>query len=116
KSEPPKDQQVDTAGDPLPRLAIARLGTSRWRLPLTIATLAFSDDGNNVIATGALGEGCCLWETSSGKSQVWSPDYEGVEAAVVLPDGKTMMTCNITRPNPTKVRRHLKSWEIGTGR
>src|SRR5438067_1158752 len=84
KPEPRNDQRVDADGDPLPPLAVARLGTTRWRQPLDIATLAFSQSGKKVIATGALGQGCCVCDVSSGRSLVWSPDYDGVEAAVVM--------------------------------
>src|SRR5262245_46799028 len=57
---------VDAFGDALPRGAIVRLGTLRWRHGGLIAASTFAPDGN-VLATGAQDGSVWLWDCATGK-------------------------------------------------
>jgi RNA polymerase sigma factor (sigma-70 family) len=61
KDEPRRDRY----GDPLPKGAVVRLGTLRFRAPGEIDTLALSPDGKTVAV--ATNSGLFLLDTSSGK-------------------------------------------------
>jgi WD40 repeat protein len=64
--EPKADTRTDFYGDPLPARAIARMGTTRLRLPNTgLVSLAFSPDGK-ILATGA-DNTLRLWSVSDGR-------------------------------------------------
>src|SRR4051812_42368012 len=60
-----KKTPTDALGDPLPRPAMARLGTTRMRVNF-VSKLVLSPDGK-FLAGGNGGE-IRLWEVSSGKS------------------------------------------------
>jgi hypothetical protein len=50
--DPAPSPKLDRHGDPLPAVAIARLGTLRWRHPTLKWDMAFSADGKELIVTG----------------------------------------------------------------
>jgi WD40 repeat protein len=64
----PAQVQHDELGDPLPKGAIARLGTTRLQhVPASdIACAAFSVDGKTLASVDNLGV-CLLWDTTTGK-------------------------------------------------
>ena len=65
RSEP----KLDAFGDPLPEGAIARIGTSQFRLDGWYLTdIAFSADGKRVAATSA-GHEFAIWETATGRAR-----------------------------------------------
>ncbi len=94
-ASPPTEQQprVDAFGDPLPKHAIARIGTVRFRQPSDILSVAFSPDGK-LLATG--GDDCTrLWDATTGKvvrrlahPQVW----DGVAGMSFSPDGRWLIS------------------------
>jgi WD40 repeat protein len=100
RSEPPTTQvkkddeakkpvRTDRHGDPLPPVALMRLGTIRFRHPGEILALAVSPDGK-LIATGGMHGQVCLWERASGKliTTLQGPDRQ-VNVLQFSPDGKT---------------------------
>ena len=78
---------------PLPRFAVARLGTLRFKLNLRygsgLATVGFSPDGKSLTATCDKGLG--IWDTATGKSATWPPSKSLILAAAFRPDGKTLV-------------------------
>jgi WD40 repeat protein len=76
---------ADAYGDPLPREALARLGTIRFRQEATIA--AFSPDGS-IIASG--GGGLCFWNPATGQLRRRLLQYDKVSSLAFSPDGKTV--------------------------
>src|SRR6516165_8523054 len=57
---------VDRYGDPLPKGALARLGTTRLRHESMVYALAFSPDGKT-LATGGQDRDIVFWDVASGK-------------------------------------------------
>ncbi len=58
--------QTDPYGDPLPKGAVGRLGTQRWRHDADVTFVAFADGGEQVLSS--CGDGIIhVWETKSGK-------------------------------------------------
>jgi WD40 repeat protein len=95
----------DQYGDPLPRGAIARLGTVRWRHDGGVTFAAFLPDGKSVFSVGDDGT-LRIWEYPSGKElrRLDKPtvpkDFGGAglgniicRAAALSKDGKTLATC-----------------------
>jgi WD40 repeat protein len=112
---------VDRYGDPLPPLAIARLGTVRWRQELRGGSrdVAISTDGRVVAALGDAG--LFLWEVPTGKRVPWFPSGSRAEAAVFPPAGRTLVTVGREVPGPVdrdlrKAVYLIQHWELGTGR
>jgi RNA polymerase sigma factor (sigma-70 family) len=84
--EPPR--RVDLYGDPLPEGAIARLGTSNFRVPL-FATIAYAL-GDKVIVSGSRA-GIQFWDAATGKPiNLFKGDGKGMLA--ISADGNTLIT------------------------
>ena len=62
---PPTRPRLDYNGDPLPRHAVARLGTTRLRHPGGASELAFSADGKTLASSG--GGGVRFWRVADGR-------------------------------------------------
>src|SRR5581483_9814028 len=56
----------DRYGDPLPKDALARLGTVRWRHGVLVFALAYSPDGRTIVTAG-VSRGLVLWDAATGK-------------------------------------------------
>ena len=91
---------VDLFGDPLPKGAIARLGTNRFRHSLLdganhLSRVFLSRDGASLVTTGSRG-GVSVWEAATGHL-VRSID---ASEAALAPDGKLLATA---RPGSVRV-------------
>ncbi len=84
---PAQKPAVDAHGDPLPKGALARVGTTRFQTDGSPWCLAFSADGKRLSAGGD--SGLSQWDAGSGKPmrQLLA---EGTVAAVT-PDGRVML-------------------------
>ena len=102
QSEAAKLPRTDLYGDPLPEKAVVRLGSPRFHFPDNIHSVAFSPDGNTILACGYEDREYTLifWAASSGKelSRFKVPDF--CWGATFSPDGKAV----VLGTNKTKVR------------
>ncbi|HMF19680.1 MAG TPA: hypothetical protein VKE98_20915 [Gemmataceae bacterium] len=66
-TEPEKG--VDLYGDPLPKGAVARLGSVRFHHPGGVNAMAFTPDGKSIAAVGYEDKGpaCRIWDVGTGK-------------------------------------------------
>jgi WD40 repeat protein len=115
--------RVDRHGDPLPPVAVARLGTIRWRHILRdwsgFGLPNVSPDGKYVVSAGDVG--LRLWDATTGKRLDWfAVDVPGFKAALLTPDGKSLLTAvqKEDRDNSDfwRVRWTIDHREVGTGK
>jgi WD40 repeat protein len=96
---------VDLHADPLPRGAVARLGTTRFRAPADIHGLAFSADGKQLAAATATG--LQVWHAATGKPH-WSAGTSTYqEGLAVVGDGRFIVTRARDKP--------IAVWDTQTG-
>jgi len=102
--EPPR---LDRYGDPLPKGAVARLGTLRFCQPLPWS-LAFSPDGK-ILASGGYDNRIRLWDPDTGKEL---PSLEGhtsyVNCIAFSADGRWLASGSQDND--------LRLWEVATGK
>jgi WD40 repeat protein len=83
--------KVDLFGDPLPRGAIARMGTVRFGhadgMRNRVSRALFADDGHSLVTVGEFDE-VRVWDAASGRL-IRSIDSD---KAALSPDGKTLVT------------------------
>jgi RNA polymerase sigma factor (sigma-70 family) len=84
--------RTDLHGDPLPPGALARLGTTRWRLPGEVEFLAFLADGKRVLSVSRDGL-CQVWEAPGGRQlRSFDVSEEVCSGVALAPDGGTLAT------------------------
>jgi WD40 repeat protein len=69
--------------------------------------VTFSPDGKTVVVDGD--NGACLWDVATAEPLGWMRDGSPVSAACFSPDGKTLLTADVT--NGT-----IRAWQVGTGK
>jgi WD40 repeat protein len=91
RADPPR---TDDHGDPLPRGAVARLGTVRLRHIVRdfsgAACVVFSPDSKTLVSGGDVG--LRAWDVTSGKDLGWFPNVAQATAARFASDGKNLLT------------------------
>jgi WD40 repeat protein len=76
-------------GDPLPRGAVVRFGTQRFRLENSLAGLAFSPDGRYILAPSGEGNAIGIWKVDSGTELLRLRAREAdSRSAALSPDGR----------------------------
>ncbi len=82
----------DLYGDPLPPMAVARLGTARFRPGGAVMAIAFTPDGKELFAYGRW-EGVTMWDPASGKElSRFVPEGKVLGDALLTPDGQYLIT------------------------
>ncbi|SRR5579883_1972942 len=122
KDEPRRDRY----GDPLPPGAIARLGTQRWRASGDVETLAFTPDGQTVLAVSPAGNpladspppnGLCLFDVVSGKRiRYIRPPSTFFGRVALSADGKRLAAACMFWPDDDRRKDVVQILELPSGR
>jgi RNA polymerase sigma factor (sigma-70 family) len=105
-----RPNRADRHGDPLPPLAVARIGTTRsWHGRDHENALVYSPDGK-MLASCDSGKAVRLWDTATGKEvRRFEPQEDEVRFFAVAPDWKTMVTACYNRPL-------FRVWDLASGK
>jgi WD40 repeat protein len=102
---------TDLYGDPLPRRAIARMGTMRFWTGLDIRSICFAPDGKTLASrsSGSLAIGTAVWEANGRLVRTLKPTEgdDDVWEMAFSPDGRSLAGCDLG---------FVTVWEIATGR
>lgn len=98
--------QVDAVGDPLPRGAVARIGTTRFRQP-RIRDITFAPDGKTIISAGFDGR-VIYWDRASGRELQAFHLGDQLGRLAFSPDGKVMASGSF--------KSEVKIWDTDTGK
>lgn len=110
---PPAKQpkpRLDRYGDPLPKGAVGRLGTTRLRHSGPVTGVAFSPDGKTLVSTSwSSGNSIRLWDVKTAKLKRTLPgiEYEGTFAAAYTPDGQILASVGTSG--------HVRVWDPAVG-
>jgi WD40 repeat protein len=110
----PPGIRYDFLGDPLPRHALMRLGSSRFRAPGIVSDVALSPDGRIAAATGKF-SGVWLWDLPSGRlrSPLEDPAGRQLNHPVFSADGKTIAATANLEDSP---HNGFCVWNVASGR
>jgi RNA polymerase sigma factor (sigma-70 family) len=111
--KPIEQPRLDSYGDPLPKGAVARLGTTRWQYDGMLRFNAFLPDGKSVIGDGQ-SRAIRIWDFASGKEirRIVPPGGMGffmAFAGALTRDGKTFA---FALPGDSEISLH----DLATGR
>src|SRR2546427_496545 len=108
RCEPPPQPRLDSYGDPLPKGALARAGTVRFRHDNSITSLAFAPNGKTVASAGG-DETIRLWEVATGKDLgQFQGSEKGNMSVAFSPDGKTLASGGVDEI--------IRLWELAGGK
>lgn len=117
RAQPPK---VDRHGDPLPTMAIARFGTTRWRVtPGSTGKVAFSPDGKALLVVDD--DRVLAWDIGTAKRTELFRLQPEVKAVVLSDGGKTLLVLHEPRSERNnlpfeQIRQIIETWDVGSGR
>lgn len=104
----PDNKNLDCYGDPLPKGAIARLGTTRLRVGGHVYSLAFSPK-DQFLASGSIDNTVRVWQVSTGKEvQRFGGHDPWVTSAVYSPDGNTLASAGADKV--------IRLWDVEAGK
>jgi RNA polymerase sigma factor (sigma-70 family) len=92
----------------LPKGALGRLGSTRFRHGFGIGTIAYSRDGK-LLASAGNGRSLCLWDARTGRllHHCKGERYPNSLTLAVSPDGRTVAEAN---------GNFIKLWSVATGK
>ncbi|HYV38579.1 MAG TPA: PQQ-binding-like beta-propeller repeat protein [Gemmataceae bacterium] len=113
---------VDQAGEPLPKGAIARLGTTRLMHDGDATAVAFSPDGK-ILAASCSGK-IIFWDSASGKRirhlPIGSAGYLTRHCLDFSPDGKLLAVAHrdigVAGPPRDQYTGQVTYWDVATGK
>jgi WD40 repeat protein len=108
----PLPTRMDSAGDPLPPGAIARIGSLRLRHASPADPVAFSPDGKWLASYCRWEKQISVWETLSGKLRM-QLHLAGVAKMTFAPDGNTLAV--IVAPGTFTPEILVESWNLHSG-
>jgi WD40 repeat protein len=109
KDVPPR---FDAVGDPIPRGAVARLGTVRLRHAQKLTTVVALPDGKTV-ASGSWDGTIRFWDAATGKELRRFPGQH----VVLSPDGKTWASWDSSGKDTNKGKESkIRLWDLATGK
>jgi WD40 repeat protein len=98
----------DTAGDPLPQGALARVGTLRLRHGGYVINVVFAPDGKSFVSCGN-DSMVRLWDTATGKEIRRFEGHKGnIDGLAFAPDGKTILSSGTDGAG--------RIWDVATGK
>lgn len=122
-AEPAKDKpNTDLHGDPLPKGAVARIGSARLRHGETVTFVAFLPDGKSLISGGADWT-IRIWDRETGKQlRSWQHPDDRVISAAARRNGRTFpLLASLSRDGKLLASavangRHIRIWDVETGK
>jgi WD40 repeat protein len=107
-ARPDKRAHTDRYGDPLPKGAVARLGTVRLQHEHSVYALAFSPDGK-ALAAGSHDHTVRLWQTRTGKElRKFKGHTQYINSVAFSPDGRVLASGGFDQT--------IRLWEVATGK
>ncbi|MBX9626154.1 MAG: PQQ-binding-like beta-propeller repeat protein, partial [Gemmataceae bacterium] len=117
KSEPAKPVVLkDGPPEPLPKGAVARMGSSGFRHPDAKYPRAFSPDGKYLVTAGR--PVACVWDAGTGRlirsfgTPAEEPGADMVEGVGLLADGKTLVLTGYRRATRDSYRIRHFVWDV----
>jgi WD40 repeat protein len=106
--------RLDPYGDPLPKGASVRIGTTRMLHENTLTWVEIARNGKRIVSGGMYGEKWIhVWDAGSGKRIALIPTKEDQETwrVAISPDGKRVAAL-LSNPGKNHYQMHLVVWDV----